>query len=419
MARGRRRKGTRRIALSPNARFRLLFVVPFALVAGLLCFSVSGANILRPVRPDLAMSFQPFDARARARAAEQRLSTLPISRAQLAEAERLALEALRRDPTIVVAWRTLGIVATARNEEARATRLFRFSGYLSKRDLPTQMWLIEDRVRANDIEGALRHYDAALRAKPDSAAALLPILVAATANDGIVPPLARLLNTNPPWRRPFLTALASNAPDAENFARFVELVIRGAPIEERNIVATRMAALIEQRQYGPALHVYRLLAGGDGRAQLVRNGSFEQPNPYPPLDWLLNDQPDFRAEQQAAVPGGAGGRLQISASNGAGGVAARQMLLLSPGNYEIRATAGAVEEVRPARLGWSVQCNNPQGTVLLEQDLPQLSARIAPAARFRVPPGGCEGQWLSLKLRGDFDPGGVAAWIDLLSIRPI
>jgi len=418
MAQGRRRKVARRIALSRDIVFRLLFVIPFAIVAGLLTISVSGANILRSVRPDLAMSIQPLDARSRAKAAEQQLASLPISRAQLAEAERLALEALRRDPTIVAAWRTLGVVATARNQAERAATLFRFSGQLSKRDLPTQLWLIEDRVRANDIEGALRHYDAALRSKPDSATALFPVLVAATADDGIVPPLARLLNTDPPWRRPFLTALAADAPDAENFARFVGLVIRAATPEEKNIVATRMSAMVDRREFGLAQQVYQLLAGGEGPAPLVRNGSFELPNPYPPLDWLLSDQSDLRAEQQAATQDGAGARLQIFANNGAGGVAARQMLLLPPGNYEIRAAAGVIEDMRPGRLGWSVQCNNPQATVLLDQDLPQLTGRIAPAAQFRVP-AGCEGQWFSLKLRADLDPGGVAGWIDLLTIRPI
>ena len=61
---------------------------------------------------------------------------------------------------MVEAWRTLAIIST---RPGQGEALFHFASSLSRRDVPTQLWLIEDAVRKNDIPGALSHYDAALR----------------------------------------------------------------------------------------------------------------------------------------------------------------------------------------------------------------------------------------------------------------
>jgi len=417
MAAARRSSTGRRFRFSRDLVIRLLVVVPFTLVAGWLSVAVSGANLLRSTRPDLAMRLQPLDARSRARIAEQLATQPPVDRPQLAEAERLSLEALRRDPTLVVAWRTLAMIAAARNQSQRASVMFHFAGLLSKRDLPTQLWLIEERVQANDIDGALQHYDMALRAKPDSGALLFPVLVAAISNDGIMPRLARLLNTMPPWRLSFLSALSAGTSNPENLARFIGQLSRPQTEEERSAVVGAMRGLIDRRQYGPALRVYQLLTGGGAQVSpLLRNGAFDSPNSYPPLDWVLQDDGDFHAEQRPGDQGGTGSRLQIFAASGSGGVAARQLLLLAPGNYAIGAVAGPTSEGRPGQLGWSIQCVSSPTRIPLDQDLPRLSGEIRLGATFSIP-GGCTGQWLSLKIRPDFDPGGTGAWMDSIVIQ--
>jgi hypothetical protein len=397
--------------------FRLLLVVPFVVAAGWLSVGVSGSSILRQARPDLALAFQPADARARAKTSEQLVipepgrPPRPVTEAQLAGAEQLAREALRRDPTVVVAWRMLGLVAAARNQADRAARMFHFAGTLSKRDLLTQLYLIEERVQQNDIAGALRQYDATLRTSGASHDILLPILVSAIANDGIVRPLAALLNSSPPWRRAFMERLAIGTPDPAGLVQLIQLVIGSASPEEKEQISRTMQAMINRRQFAPAMRVYRLLAAADSRgAQLVRNGGFDRPNPYPPLDWQLLSGVDVGAEQLQ------GGRLRIHAASGSGGLAARQLLMLAPGNYEISADAGATDDARAARVTLAVQCGNEQGSTLLQHDLPALSGRIRPRVSFSVP-AGCGAQWLNINIRPDFDPGGVAAWVDSVALR--
>lgn len=397
---------------------RLLFVIPFIVLAGGLSIAVSGANMLRSVRPDLAMNFQPLDARASARAAEQLIVRSRGNPAAIDQAERLSLDALRRDTTVALAWRTLGLVALSRNQADRAAFAFRFAGTLSKRDLPTQLWLIEERVRADDIPGALVHYDIALRTNEGSHDVLLPILVSATAQDNIVPAIARTLNTLPPWRRAYLARLAADAPNPQNAALLYGLILPRATDSERQVVIGAMRAMVARRQFGAARRVYQFLTRTDASAMaLLRNPSFDQPNRYAPLDWRLREEPDLTAEQRSAGDGRPGARLQVSARNGVGGNVAQQLLFLPPGAYRIGALAGTVPGNRPARFTWSIQCGGVHGANLMHQQWPPLAAQIAPAAAFVVPAAGCEAQWLNLNVQPDFGPGGAAGWVDSLTLR--
>ena len=409
-----------------NVRFRLrrdillrfLLVLPFVIAAGGLSIAVSGANLMRTVRPDRAMSFQPLDARARAKSAEQLIVRSRANPAAIDQAEQLSLAAIRRDTTVALAWRTLGLVALSRNHGNRAASMFRFAGTLSKRDLPTQLWLIEERVGANDIAGALVHYDIALRTSEGSHDVLLPVLVSATAQNNIVPAIARVLNTMPPWRRFYVRRLAADAPNPENAAFLFGLILPSASDDERRVITAAMRTMVNKRQFSAARRVYEALTRTSSRdAPLLRNPSFEQPNRYAPLDWLLREETDLSAEQRASGNGRPGLRLQVSARNGAGGNAARQLLFLSPGSYQISGLAGIVPGNRPARLSWQVQCGRANGAMLFRQQLPPLSAQVAASAAFAVPATGCEAQWLSLNIEPDFDQGPVSGWFDSLTLR--
>jgi hypothetical protein len=412
----RRRRKKRSFTLSRNVIRRLFLVVPFVLVAGLLTISISRASLQRFDRPDLALTLQPWDARAQARAAYKVFQDVQRGPSRLAEVERLALDALRRDPTVVSAWSTLGLVAIERRNVERAAALFSFSGRLSNRDLPTQLYQIEERVRANDIPGALRYYDIALRTNDDSYPVLFPVLVAATANDGILGPLGALLNTRPPWRRAFLEQLVAGPPDAARFVQLTGIIAGSMNEDEKSLTAQAMRQMVDRRQYQAAAGVYRLLARTP--PQLVRNGAFDRPNAYPPFDWLLQSGADLGAEQ-LPLEGGTEGRLRIYGVSGGGGLVARQLLLLPPGRYQIAALITPGDDARPAPLSWSVQCTNEQSTLLLRQELAPAARPSRPTVSFSVPAGGCAAQWLDLSLRSDFQPRAAASMVDDIVIRRI
>jgi hypothetical protein len=416
---GKGRKGQRRPLWSPASVKRLLLIAPFVLVAAWLSIAVSGASIMRQARPDLAMKFQPLDARARARAAELTMLRGGARGAELQEAERLAREALQRDITLVSAWRTLGMVAAAREQTRRTTELFHFAASVSRRDLPTQLWLIEERVQQNDVAGALAHYDTALRTTSSSRDLLFPILMSAIADPTMVQPFATLMNSRPPWRHAFIERLASAPPPAENMIRFLALTRRTAAPEERDLVSASMRTFIDRGEAPAAWRLYTMLGGGrDAADALVRNGSFDRPNAFPPFDWQLQQETDLIAEQRPPTAAGGNARLQITAENGVGGMAARQLLLLRPGTYQLTAQAGRSENARPAKLYWRVSCAGADGAVLNETDLPALTDQAVSAARFVVPQG-CTAQQLDLGVRPDLELNSVAAWLDSVAIRPV
>lgn len=416
MATRRRHRTKPSFTLSRQTLIRLAIIVPLALLFAWLSVANSGAGILRSVRPDLALRLQPWDARAEAKAAEQLLVRNGGRNPDIAGADQLARAALLRDPTIVVAWRSLGMVAIARRRQDDAARMFHFAGQLTRRDLPTQLWLIEERVQRNDVPGALRQYDATLRSSGASYEILFPILVQATAGNGIVEPLADLLNTMPPWRRFFLERLAGGAPDSAKLARLMQLIRRSANADEQELMANAMRTMVERRQFEPAWRVYQLLAGS-GPAAMLRNGDFEQANRYPPFDWEIADDLNVDGELRPATEG-RGQHLHASATSGSGGMVARQLLLLQPGTYEVTAVAGTDEGTNPAHLQWVVQCAGATGTPLLSADLPALTRQVQARATFRVP-AGCTGQWLNFNVRADFGPGTTAGWVDRVGLRRI
>jgi hypothetical protein len=397
---------------------RLLLGGLFAVCFGWLSVAVSGASLLRSQFPEAALKLQPWDARASAAAAEQILTATQgrVTPEAARRAGDLARQALARDPTVVEAWRTLAIIST---RPGQAEALFHFASSLSRRDVPTQLWLIEDAVRRNDIPGALSHYDAALRSSLSSQQILIPILINATGERNIVPPLAALLRTQPPWRKAFLDGLVAGAPNPDNLVQLLAMLGRPASPEEQQLMGRAFDHLVEQNAFGPALRLYGMLAGRAPADQLLRNGSFDHPNVYPPLDWQLADGSNINVEQRPGQGPGEGQSLYVHASTDARGQAARQLIFLAPGSYALSALSGRTDLPGPEGLSWQISCASAPNSQLLDQ--PAVPA--GPAARtirgeFRVPPSGCAAQWLTLQIVAGDQPGGTEAWVASVRIEP-
>lgn len=397
---------------------RLFLGLIFAISAGWLSVAISVASLMRNARPDIALRHQPWDARARAKAAENILAGTRgrVTAGTAKQVTELAREVLERDPTVVSAWRTLALLS--RRPDQAAT-LFHFSGSLSRRDLPTQLWLIEESVRRNDIPKALSHYDVALRSSTVSQEILLPILVRATSERAILPPLAALLRTQPPWRITFLDALTSGEANPDNMVQLLTMIGRPANPEEVRLMTRSINRLVEQRNFGQAARLYQMLAGSSVAGQLLRNGRFDRPNVYPPLDWQLADSAEIRADQRPAQRSGERQGLYVYASTDTRGHAARQLLFLAPGTYVLTALSGRTDAPAPERLAWQITCANAASSSLLDRQTgPAGPAARAIESEFHVPSSGCPVQWLALQLFAGNEPQGSEAWVTSVRIEP-
>lgn len=418
-AQGRGRSGrSRRRSRRPSAGLLLKggLALLFLVVASWMTVAVSGAALFRKARPDIALRLAPFDARAKAALAEQGLRT-PTDGRTLPAAAELSREALRRDPTIVGAWRNLGLAAAAAGQQPVALRLFRISQRLSRRDSATQLWLIEENVRRNDIRGALRHYDIALRTSTAMSDILVPILVSATADPAIAGPLADVLAPDPPWAYAYYNHLVQALPSGQAALALISRL--PAEVRRRHIEPLRqlVAKAVDKREYEAAWRIYALLSGA-APGELLRNGDFRSRNEFPVLEWQLTDTPNLRAEQTAPAGSPGASALRVSASSAAIGSAARQLLLLGPGSYRLRSVAAQESSPGPERLQWQVNCVGRDENLLNLDVTPRREGRFERQGRFRVPPSGCPAQWLRLEVSAPDLPAGVETWVHRVEILP-
>src|SRR5688572_1223087 len=179
-----------------RSRIGTLAIVGVMLLLLWFVTAVTMAGVFQSVQPELALRLLSVDARAKANRAQEAI-TSDVRHPKVAEAQAFATSALRRDPTAVNAVTALGILSAMRGDAAGAERAFRYAQRLSRRNRVAQLWWIEREVADNDIEGALGHYDVALRTSRGMRGTLFPILMNAVSDPAIATAVNRLLRQNP------------------------------------------------------------------------------------------------------------------------------------------------------------------------------------------------------------------------------
>lgn len=408
-ARGRRILSGRKIVRS--ASIGLL-----ALTLSWLALTVTLASVSRATRPNLALTWMPFDARAMVEAAEQAATSPSASPSDLRQAQAVTQYALQRDPTVAAGWRTLGMIGS-RRDSPRAPDLFRLANRFSRRDVPTQLWLIQDRAAAKDITGALYHYDVALRTSSSSRSLLFPMLALALQDKAMVRRLGSLLSKNPSWGRQFIVHLSQRPSSAENIAGMLETMTENGARPESVLLINLIKSLIDEGEASAAWRVYRLIENSDA-TELLRNGGFDASNSVPPFDWFLASESALLSEQ-GSPNAEARSALVIGAEHGGGGVAARQLLRLPQGAYQLVSSFGSMPGEEALDLSWIVQCVNSPHGVLLDYAFPPLAADpTRHSASFRVP-ADCTFQWLELRAQTEYLPDKRGAWVDSIEVRRI
>ena len=157
----------------------------------------SAADALTTEHPARALAWRPADAEAMASLAQRRLE-----QGRPDPARRLALAALKRDPTLGSAFRTL---AFASADAATRGRLMTIAGDRMKRDIPAVSWLVADRLKSGKLAEAAERADGLMRAWPVSMrGAMTKQLSRLAVQPGGAELLAARLDGNPPWRTAFL-----------------------------------------------------------------------------------------------------------------------------------------------------------------------------------------------------------------------
>ena len=327
---------------------------------------------------------------------------------------RLAQLALRQDPTAVKAVAVLGLQAQLRGKTAEARRLFAYSQTLSRRDLATQLWAIEDAVARSDIPGALRHYDIALRTSNRAPDLLLPVLAAAIIEPAVRLSLIRTLTNRPDWGPDLITFVAGRTTDPHSAAMlFAGLQRAHVPISLEASSAL-INSLIAKNAVDEAWKFYASIRPGADR-RVSRDPRFMADLGHAAVfDWTPVSDPNFSTSIQ---PKAQGGIFDFSVPATVGGTLLRQVQLLPPGTYRIEGHSRDIEQPEQSLPYWTLTCHSGR-------ELGQVTVRNSRQADGNftgtfVVPADCPMQTLALVARPSDEIAGVAGQIDRVYLAPL
>lgn len=332
-----------------------------------------------------------------------------------ADAAHLARAALARDPTTVSAAATLGLLAELRGDLRNARRDFRYAEWLSRRDLPTELWLLEDAVRRADVRGALRHYDIALRTQAGADEILFPVLASASLDPNVAQDLATTLRMGPPWRDEFFTFLANNTSKPPVTADFFEMLGRDHVHIADDARATLIVRLIAAQEQEVAWRYYATIRAGTDR-RYSRDPIFTTELTMPtPFDWIAATDAGIAVTIQR---GAASGAATFSAVPSVGGPLLRQLQLLPPGRYRIDGTSEGIEQAEAETPYWLLQCVG-DGRDLGRVTVPNSAKNGGRFhGEFQVDTG-CLVQSLELVARPSSALGGLSGAITRVALSPV
>lgn len=357
------------------------------LLALFLCFAVLAdamANIMSRSAPSNALSWRPSHVRAL-----EFQATLDADQAP-ADSAMFARRALARDLSWAGPVRILGLSSIRQNDQKTAAALFGTAEKLSRRDLLTQLYFIEAAVGRNNVASALKHFDIVMRTSLPGREMLNPVLCEAMRDDGLIMPIAQLLQTTPEWTGAFIGYCVDQSNARPALARALTVAPMARRVTSPVALAKTVQLVAEAGDIGTAHRLYQALLKDAGRREngLVADPDFQVAKPLPPFDWNYVVNGELRANIDDAG-------LEVHA-NGTSGVVASQLLLGRPGQYTLSVQ---LRSISGGSVTISMACAKGAQSLAavklqLAKSLQKLSVNVAI-------PAGCATQWLRISAETD------------------
>ncbi|MFV1920981.1 hypothetical protein VPH46_16365, partial [Sphingomonas sp. MJ1 (PH-R8)] len=142
----------------------------------------------------------------------------------------------------------------------------------------------------------------------------------------------------PDWLPLFIDQLGRQKQIAPDVLLDVANAIGLRPSSAQDVTFTRqlVSHMVRRGGYTAAR---ALLGIGEQRREQVRNGGFENSDLFPPFDWAYPNSGGWTAAPGHVLDQGT--QLELRANYTAGGIAAQQLLVLTPGHYILHYRTGA------------------------------------------------------------------------------
>lgn len=394
------------------ARPRTLAIAVAGLAGAWFAFGLAASGVMRIQDPAISLRFMPNESVALATRAEQLIQANPKNPPN--QVHSMAITALRQQAINPRALRVLGYYTSAKGQDGRAVIYIRAAEAQSRRDSLTQLWLIENAVRKNNIQEALKHYDVALRTRPSTHAILFPILLSALDDPNIRTALAPYIRNERTWVPIFLNDAISNS---DNLTALVDLMIEsGGPadpeVNQRQNV-NLLWRLVNDKHFADARRLYLRLPGADaGRLVATGLGAADRKSEFGPINWQMRTGSGSGGSLSA--DGQKRTALAIFAVPATTDLVATKILYLRPGDYDFSAALSNAQTSEGGFIRWRLRCQTAEGDQLA-WTLDGSSSKFS--ASFSVPQG-CPVQFLDIVASGGTGQNGMEATITDISIRP-
>jgi len=403
-------------AVGPKAGKKILLIrgvmASSALLLSAAVIHQGVVNLLSRARPEQAARLAPGNGRVAieaARAASDAGTSPSAARLRI-----LVRTALSRDPTLTSAIELRALDAERSGDRARAARLFHLSDAISRRSLPTRLWLIQDAVDRGDVAGALGQFDIALRTSSAAPDLLFPVLAGATSDPSLAAPIARMLDRPSDWRAMFLHYAIAESGAAHDMAGVMLRMRDRAMVVESGSLDALIGQLVAERDFATARSVDDGFRPKRTATGLVGDSRFADPAATFPFGWGLAD-----TGKAGALRSLVGDRpvLAYQAFPGGDGQVAIQLLTLPEGRYRFSAVEGEAAADATSPAYWTITCGEENGPQLAIVDQPVKRGATA-SVDFAVP-AGCTGQWLALTVRLSDAPQGQRGSIASVAVDPL
>ncbi len=369
------------------------------------------ANITRRSDPLRAYMMLANDGRITASAAEQYLKQKPSGGIDSIPA-RVARLALRQDPTAVTAVVVLASQAQIRNDLKEARRLFGYAERLSRRNIPTQLWAIEDAVSRGEVSKALYHYDIALRVSRDASKVLYPVLASALAEPAIRSGLTLTFASKPIWESSFIAYALGSTTDPRHIVSLFSSMRNSGVDVTPEAFSSLIDRLMLVGAYEDAWRYYAPV-GSNTLRDRSRDPRFTTAISNSRFDWKITDRDDLSVSIQRNTRNGV---VDYSVPTGNSGALLKQLQMLPSGQYRLTGSGSSLDQPQLSMPYWTLVCLNGEelGRINLIRSKQEISTF---SGRFTVPEN-CPVQTLSFVARPTDSFTGIQGRINRVELTP-
>lgn len=347
----------------------------------------AAVNMLHTRAPDLALSIDKNDPVALVRSTQLKL----VAGDAQARSDQAVLGVVQRSVARLAingpAFRLYGLNSATNSDLAAMRAQMRVSDQMERRDVATQLWLIENAVEQNDVNRALRHYDTALRTEESSRALLYPVLTGAMDSALIRERFQPFMETNPPWLESFLRYAVSKTQSPVSLAELARINggwPEGAAFS--SLDTELLARLFANEDYAQAAEHFRRIEGADQSILTSLRLTNASTNwRLAPIAWQPFKIDGIETYILASPEGGGAVEVEADVEAGYKGPVARKYLALAPGRYRLRSRMRAEDYSRPDLARWTLACTGESGTSTLLREEVEFGEDMALDARFTIP----------------------------------